>query len=86
MPAIPVLLGLRELQELDLDMHRCSLVFPRALRTALSVLCGQARKLRRVTCCRCPLTDCQAVQEAVVARLHGMGRDGVELVVTSDDV
>ncbi len=80
--ALPALLGMEALVELDLDLSLATGVTASTLEAALLTLCGQARSLRRVVCTNCPLTDHQGVQNAVLDELRSRGKDGVELMIT----
>ncbi len=79
--AITVLLGLEVTEELQLDLFHVAGVTRSALETALTVLCLQARKLRRVACTNCQLDNCQAVQAAIMAKLRSRGQEGLTLTI-----
>ncbi len=80
--AITALLGLEATEELELDLSRASGLNRSSLETALTVLCLQTRKLRRVACTKCPLRNTQELQEAVMAKLRSRGQEGVALTIT----
>ncbi len=77
--AIAALLGLEATEELELDLSLATGLTADALETALTVLCGQARKLRLIRCTNCPLPNCQELQDAVTNKLRSRGKDGIQL-------
>ncbi len=79
--ALSCLLGLRALEKLDVDLLHATDLTRASLETALTVLCSEAPALRRVTCTRCPLSNCQEIQAAILDRLRSRGKDGVQLTV-----
>ncbi len=81
MAALSGLLGLRALEELDVDLSLATDLTRASLETALTVLCSGAPALKRVVCIRCPLHSTQQIQSAVLDRLHAKGKDGIQLTI-----
>ncbi len=79
--ALSGLLGLRALEKLDVDLSLAIGLTRSSLEKALTVLCSEATALRRVTCTRCPLSNCQEIQAAILERLRSKGKDGIQLII-----